>query len=116
MNLMSGKEATGLTVRLAVAFQGTILMEHHIRITRLSRLLRSSFLPTLTFIHDFGGAVMQETVRVVYVVLLVVRVENDREGILEASAEALADFQNVFLSLFGTESLAVLLFRLLLFV
>ena len=60
---------------------------------------------------------MQVPVRVVYVVLPVLRVEDDREGVLEAPAEALADLQDVLLSLLGTTwPPPTLLFLLFLFV
>ena len=45
---------------------------------------------------------MEVAVRVVDVVLLVLRVEDDREGVLEAPSEALTYFQDVLFSVFRT--------------
>ena len=70
----------------------------------------------MTLVHDLGGAAVQISVGVVNVVLLVLRVEDDGEGVSEAAAEALADLQDVLLSVLqGTELLAAL-FRVILFI
>ena len=70
----------------------------------------------LTFVHDFGRAVVEVAVRVVDVVLPVLRVEDDGEGVLQAAAQALADLQDVLLSVLRMESLVVLLLPLILFI
>ena len=59
---------------------------------------------------------MQVSVRVVNVVLPVLRVEDDREGVLEAPAEALADLQDVLLPFLGTWPLPTIIFLPFLFI
>ena len=48
------------------------------------------------------------------VVLPVIRVEDDGEGVLQAAAQTLADLQDVLLSVLRMESLVVLLLLLIL--
>ena len=69
---------------------------------------------TLTLVHDFGRAVVEVAVRVVDVVLPVLRVEDDGEGVLQAAAQTLADFQDILLSVLRMECLVVLLLLLIL--
>ena len=70
----------------------------------------------MTLVHDFGRAVVEVAVRVVDVVLPVIRVEDDGEGVLQAAAQALADLKDVLLSVLRMESLVVLLLLLILFI
>ena len=67
----------------------------------------------MALVHDFGRAVVEVAVRVVDVVLPVLRVEDDGEGVLQAAAQALADLQDVLLSVLRMESLVVLLLLIL---
>ena len=70
----------------------------------------------MALVHDFGRAVVEVAVRVVDVVLPVIRVEDDGEGVLQAAAQALADLKDVLLSVLRMESLVVLLLLLILFI
>ena len=57
---------------------------------------------------------VEVAVRVVDVVLPVLRVEDDGEGVLQAAAQTLADFQDILLSVLRMECLVVLLLLLIL--